>query len=143
MSTSSASDDQGRRDEIAVGLLRAALPGLIAAYRFGSSAAGTTRPDSDVDLAILCARRLDPVARFELQEQVAGALRTDVDLVDLRAASTVMASQIVTTGVLLYEGDAPARHVFEDFVYGRYARLNEERRGILDRIAQEGSVYGG
>ena len=54
-----------------------------------------------------------------------------------------MASQIITTGVLLYEGDASARHVFEDFVYGRYARLNEERRGILERIAREGSVYGG
>ena len=143
MSASSASDTQGRRDDIVVDLLRTALPGLIAAYRFGSSAAGASRPDSDLDIAFLGDRRLDPLVRFALQEQVASALRTDVDLVDLRSASTVMASQVVTTGVVLYEGDATARNVFEDFVYGRYARLNEERRGILERIAQEGTVYGG
>jgi predicted nucleotidyltransferase len=101
MSASSASDSQGRRDDIVVNLLRTALPGLIAAYRFGSSAAGASRPDSDLDFAFLGDRRLDPVVRFALQEQVASALRTDVDLVDLRSASTVMASQVVTTGILL------------------------------------------
>ncbi|MBA2353777.1 MAG: nucleotidyltransferase domain-containing protein [Acidobacteria bacterium] len=143
MSTQSADSTEARRDALAVGLLRAGIPGLVAAYRFGSSAAGTGRPGSDVDLAILTDHRLEPVARFKLQEQLASALHTDVDLVDLRAASTVMASQVVTTGILLYERDAPARHVFENFVYGRYARLNEERRGILERIAQEGTVYGG
>lgn len=143
MANPTAGSDDDRRDAVALGLLRAALPGLIAVYRFGSSATGASRPDSDVDLAVLADRKLDPVSRFALQEQLAGALLRDVDLVDLRSASTVMASQIVTTGVLLFGGDARARHVFEDFVFGRYARLNEERRAILDRIAREGTVYGG
>jgi hypothetical protein len=69
-------------------------------------------------------------------------VRRQVDLVDLRSATTVMASQIVTTGVLLYDGDPAARGRFEDYVYSAYARLNEERRGILQRIAAEGTVYG-
>jgi predicted nucleotidyltransferase len=30
----------------------------------------------------------------------------------------------------------------EDLTYGVYARLNEERRGILERVAAEGTVYG-
>lgn len=130
-------------DREVVSLLQAHVRDLQAVYRFGSSVANADRTDSDVDLAILAARPLGAVERFDLQELLAAALRRDVDLVELRAASTVMASQIITTGVLLYEADAPARHVFEDFTYGRYARLNEERRGILERIAREGSVYGG
>lgn len=131
------------RDRVAVDLLAAAIPGLVAVYRFGSSATGTSLPGSDLDLAILGGGPLDPVARFDLQEQLASALRTDVDLVDLRAASTVMASQVITNGVVLHETDVTARHLFESFVYGRYARLNEERRAILERIAREGTVYGG
>ena len=54
-----------------------------------------------------------------------------------------MASQVITTGVLLHESNVASRHLFESFVYGRYARLNEERRAILERIAQEGTAYGG
>jgi predicted nucleotidyltransferase len=138
------SADEGRPfDREVVSLLQTHVRDLQAVYRFGSSVANADRPDSDVDLAILAARPLAAVERFDIQERLAAALRRDVDLVDLRSASTVMASQIITTGMLLYEGDAPARHVFEDFIYGRYARLNEERRGILERIAREGSVYGG
>jgi hypothetical protein len=85
---------------------------------------------------------LDTDVRFDLQERVALALRRTVDLVDLRAASPVMAIQVIAKGVLLYDGDAGPRGHFEDFVYGAHARLNEERKGILDRIAAEGTVYG-
>jgi len=134
---------QASNDSAAVALLQAAVDDLVAVYRFGSTVSGHTRVDSDVDLAVLAGRPLQPVFRFELQEQLASALHRNVDLVDLRVASTVMASQIVTTGVLLHEVDAAARNIFEDYVYGRYARLNEERRGILERIASEGTVYGG
>lgn len=129
-------------DDLAVREIRSTLPAVVAVYRFGSSVDGSSRPDSDIDLAVLVADRLDPHARFELQERLAVALRRQVDLVDLRSATTVMASQIVTTGVLLYDGNPPARGWFEDYVYGAYARLNEERRAILERVASEGTVYG-
>lgn len=129
-------------DETAVAVLRNAHPALVAVYRFGSTATGTARTDSDIDLALLGERPLSPLERFDLQERIAAALRRQVDLVDLRSASTVMASQVVTTGVLLFDGQASERERFENFVYGRYARLNEERRGILERVAAEGTVYG-
>jgi hypothetical protein len=53
-----------------------------------------------------------------------------------------MAMQVIAAGRLLYETDAAARGRFEDYTFGAYARLNEERRGILDRVAAEGTVYG-
>ena len=87
-------------------------------------------------------RPLAPLVRFDLQERLADALRRSVDLVDLRSASTVMASQVVTTGVLIHDGAPASRGAFEDYIYSAYARLNEERRAILDRIASEGTVYG-
>jgi hypothetical protein len=65
-----------------------------------------------------------------------------VDLVDLRAASTVLAIQVVGGGLLLFDGDPAERGRFEDLCYSRYARLNEERREILDRVSREGTVHG-
>ncbi len=132
----------GGEDALIVDTIQAAVPALHAVYRFGSSATGTARPDSDIDLGLLADRPLDPRARFELQETLAIALRRSVDLVDLRSASTVMASQVVTTGIVIHDGAPHARGAFEDHVFSAYARLNEERRGILERIAAEGTVHG-
>lgn len=130
-------------DAKAVAEIRAALPEVVAIYRFGSSADGTAGRESDVDLAVLTTLPLDAAARFDLQERLAVALRRPVDLVDLRSVSPVMAIQVIARGVLLYDANAATRGAFEDRVFGAYARLNEERRGILDRIAVEGTVYGG
>lgn len=130
-------------DAAAVTEICAALPRVIAIYRFGSSVDGTSGPESDLDLAVLAEAPLDPVVRFDLQERLAVVLRQPIDLVDLRSASPVMAIQVVANGLLLYDDHSAIRGDFEDSVYGAYARLNEERRGILDRIAAEGTVYGG
>lgn len=53
-----------------------------------------------------------------------------------------MAIQVGARGQPLHEGDADARGRFEDLTFSSYARLHEERRGILDRVAAEGTVYG-
>ena len=120
-----------------------AVPGdLIAVYRFGSTVQATQHHESDTDVAVLMRQRLSPEARFDLQERIAARIGGDVDLVDLSVASPVMAIQVVAGGRLLYDGDSDARGLFEDRVFGAYARLNEERRGILERVAAEGTVYG-
>ena len=131
-----------QEDQVAVAEIRRAVPGLVAIYRFGSSVSGGRSPGSDVDLAVLATAPLDPLLRFDLQERLASALRQSVDLVDVRAASPVMAIQVIGKGRVLLDLDAPARGRFEDLTYGVYARLNEERRGILERVAAEGTVYG-
>jgi uncharacterized protein len=121
--------------------LRDALDGVVAVYLFGSAAAGSTHRTSDLDVAVLGARPLDAASRFDLQERVASRLGRDVDLVDLATATPVVAIQVVTAGCLLYESDRASREHFEDRTFGAYARLNEERRGILQRVADEGTVY--
>ena len=126
----------------AVALIRESSPGLIAVYVFGSTAAGDSRPGSDVDLAALCDAPMSPEDRWALQERVAAALGRDVDLVDLRGASTVMRMQVVSTGNVLFDGDPGARERFEDLVFSSYARLNEERAAILRDVAATGRVHG-
>jgi predicted nucleotidyltransferase len=122
--------------------LRRSVDGVIAVYRFGSTAKGAATAGSDVDVAVLTREPLPAARRFDAQEALAAAIGCDVDLVDLRGASPVMAIQVVAHGQLLYDGDSSARGGFEDRTFGAYARLNEERRAILDRVAAEGTVYG-
>lgn len=133
-----------QEDRVAVAAIQNSIPELVAMYRFGSSVGGGERSSgSDVDLAVLAAAPIDPLLRFDLQERLASAVGRSVDLVDLRVASPVMAIQVIGKGRLLLDNDAQARGRFEDLTYGVYARLNEERRGILERVAAEGTVYGG
>lgn len=119
-----------------------AVPNLIALYRFGSQAQGTARPGSDVDLGVLAQAPIPAMRVFELAQELALHLHRDVDLVDLRTASTVMRMQVISTGTCLNALNEPARREFEMYAYSDYARLNEERRDILKRITQSGVVYG-
>jgi predicted nucleotidyltransferase len=130
------------RQSAAVAALRKAIPSLAAVYQFGSSVTGVEHLESDVDLAFLATAPPSHVDRFDLQQELASVLKREVDLIDLRSASTVMAIQVISTGRLLYDADASVRGGFEDFTYSSYARLNEERREILTRVRVEGTVYG-
>jgi predicted nucleotidyltransferase len=135
--------DLDQQDRVIVDCLRDTVGDVVAVYRFGSTAHGTATRTSDTDVGLLARERLSAARRFDLQEQMAVRLGQDVDLVDLATASPVMAVQVVARGRLLYDGDSTARGLFEDRTLNAYARLNEERRGILERVASEGTVYGG
>lgn len=125
-------------DDAIVEVLVREFSAIAAVYRFGSTVDGSARPGSDIDLAFLVDHPVDAARRFSVQEMLAARLHRDVDLVDLAAASTVLRMQVVATGKPLATIDRTRRDVFAS-----YARLNEERRGIPDRIAGEGRVYGG
>jgi predicted nucleotidyltransferase len=122
--------------------IKKSVPSLIALYRFGSAERGAVRPDSDIDLAILSQEALPELRRFELAQDLAIQLHRDVDLVDLRSASTVMRMQILSTSTCLASQDERGRREFEMYVYSDYARLNEERREIIKGITKRGLVYG-
>ena len=138
----SATSNHDRENTEDVQLLRRMLGEVTAVYRFGSTAHGHAVRSSDVDIAVLPRSPLALAVRFDAQEQLAALLGRDVDLVDLRVASSVFAVQVVGRGDMIYDGDSVDRGAFEDRALGAYARLNEERRGILERVAAEGTVYG-
>ena len=71
-------------------ILRDALPNALGIYVFGSRAQDTANADSDLDLAVLIEGYADPLVLWDLANQIAEKLGFHVDLLDLRAASTVM-----------------------------------------------------
>ncbi|MDX8411654.1 MAG: MarR family EPS-associated transcriptional regulator [Mariprofundaceae bacterium] len=118
------------------------LPGVIAVYAFGSTVSGQMHQDSDLDLAVLANPPIDSEKIWRLAQDIAAMVGREVDLIDLRRASAVMRVQIIQGGKRLYCLDPLACADFEDFVFSDFARLNEERAGILEDIKRRGTVYG-
>lgn len=122
-------------------LLRSRVAGLVAVYLFGSAETGGAHAGSDLDVAVLASSRLDPMARWDLQGDLAKHAGRSVDLVDLRSASTVMQMEVVSTGRLLLSMDPAEVDRFEMYVYADYCRLNEERGAILDEVKRRGRIH--
>ncbi|MBB3867347.1 nucleotidyltransferase domain-containing protein [Parageobacillus toebii NBRC 107807] len=110
-------------------------------YLFGSEAQQQARQDSDIDLAFLSERTLSHYERFMIAGELAAILNCDVDLVDLKEAATVFQAQVVGKGKVLYCADDDKKAQFEMKVFKEYAKLNEERAEILERIRKRGAVY--
>jgi len=66
-----------------VATLRAAFPDALAMYAFGSRVQGQSRPDSDLDLAVLVAGYAQPLQLWEVSGQLADQVDCSVDLLDL------------------------------------------------------------
>lgn len=79
--------------------------GAIFAYLHGSRAAGTGKPDSDIDIAAYFEGQ--PPEAFEL------LLPPGVDLLVLNHAPLELAGRVAVNGKLLFEKDASARVAWE------------------------------
>lgn len=128
--------------QLIVSTIRQAIPEVSVIYLFGSFAKGEALEASDIDLAVLGSDSYDNVKLWNLAQKLSSLCGYDVDLVDLRQATTVMRIQIVAEGEHLFEDGSKESIMFEDFVFSDYARLNEERREILEDIGSRGNVYG-
>ena len=122
-------------------MVRARVPDLLAIYAFGSRVQGTAGPDSDLDLAVLVAGYADPLALFALAGDLADIAGCPVDLLDLRAASTVMQDQILRGGERWWALDGQAA-LFEAAMLSEKTALDAARASLLADIEKRGKVYG-
>lgn len=99
-------------------------------YIFGSYAKNSERDNSDIDIAILSEREIDEYKLFLLAQKLADKLKKEVDLVDIKKASTVFKVQIIQ-GKLIFNKDNYKKMNFELKTFREYAKLNEERKEIL------------
>lgn len=127
--------------EIIVKRVKDCLPNLLALYAFGSRIQGNAGADSDLDLAVLVTGYADPLLLFDLAGELADVTDCSVDLLDLRAASTVMQYQIITTGVRWWQKDSQAA-LFEAAILSDKTALDEARNALIEDIQHSGSVYG-
>ena len=114
----------------------------VLVYVFGSFARGELREDSDIDLAFLSDGEFTSYEIFMLAQEIAEIYNREVDLIDLKKASTVFKAQIVGTGDVIYCSDENIQTNFQIRAFKEYALLNEEREEILNSIKERGSVYG-
>jgi len=130
-----------RRTDQLTALIQNSLPNVLAVYYFGSYGTAFERKDSDVDLAVLSGIPIENYFRWEVEQNIANFLGRDVDLVDLEKASTVFRFQVITGGERVFCSDVETCERYENYFFSSFARLNEERRGILTDIIKRGNVY--
>jgi predicted nucleotidyltransferase len=113
------------------------------AYLFGSRAAGTSRPGSDADVAIMPGRELGLLERERLARELAEALGVpDVDLVLLDRVRLELRGRVVQQGRLIYSADEPARIDFHVRTLPEYLdflpTLRELQASYLAHVAAKG-----
>lgn len=133
--------DQAARDAV-VDLLRQRIPSLAAVWFFGSRASGDAGPESDLDVAFLADDPPGAVAIWDLSGELQDRVGVEVDLVDLRGATTVFQYQVVTKGERAWARDSGAA-LYESFILSERTALEEARRPLLEDIRREGRVHGG
>ena len=121
--------------------LKKNLPDLRAVYAFGSQVSNTATDQSDLDLAVLVPGYVSADFLWQLSSDISQLVNCAVDLLDFRAASTVMQSQILNTGKRLWAKDTSAS-LYECFVLNEKNALDEARAPLISIIEKEGHVYG-
>ena len=121
--------------------LREAVASLSAVYVFGSQVTGHATAESDLDVALLTDDDLSAEELWDLSSSLANLVKCDVDLLDLRGASTVMQYRIITTGTCVWAKDSQAA-LYESFILSQKTALDEARAGLLQDIQTTGTVYG-
>ena len=120
------------------------FPSLMAVYAFGSRVQQHglhAHAESDLDLAVMLEGYADPVLLFDVANELADICQCPVDLLDIRAASSVMQSQIWTQGQRWWAKDMRAS-LFEAAMLNEKLYLDAARQGLLNDIAQRGTIYG-
>jgi predicted nucleotidyltransferase len=124
-----------------VSAIRARFLNAMAIYAFGSQIQGAAGSQSDLDLAVLVAGYADPLLLWDVAGSLADGVGCTVDLLDLRAASTVMQYQVITTGQRLWSVGLPVG-LFETYVLSEKTALDEARAPLMADIQRSGKIHG-
>jgi predicted nucleotidyltransferase len=125
-------------------------PEAQAAYIFGSVITGRSRPDSDVDIAVLVSDRVMRGDAFRYRLDLMTSLmrilrRDDVDLILLNQAPALLAHRVLKKGKLIFERSASARVAFQVRTVNRYFDTLPMRNlylNYLKKHAREGKIFG-
>lgn len=123
--------------------------GVLLAYLYGSQATGTAGALSDVDIAVLFTRGIDPNERFHRLLQLMSDLalvfgRDDVNALDLDEGSPLLNNNVRVSGRLIYCADERERAAFalralQQFEDTELIR-REQNRYLREKITQ--GLYG-
>jgi len=114
------------------------------AYVFGSVAAGTARPSSNLDVAVLLIPTAGRSVLDRLTEKLERASGRTVDLVDLSLAPPLLAHEVIKQGKLIFSRDEAERVEFATRAVARYldtAHLRKVQHQYLrERVEARGAA---
>jgi len=131
---------QEKKYHILINRIKSSLPNVLAIYAFGSQITGHSNEHSDLDLAVLIDGQVETFDLWDLASQLVEIAGCDVDLLNMRLASTVMQYQILQTGRTLW-AKQPDAGIFESFILSEKLNLDVLRKELLEDIDQRGSIY--
>lgn len=116
--------------------LNKAIPDIQLIYIFGSQSEGNSTFQSDIDIAVLSQQPIDNVKRFDIAQNLAIQLDVDIDLVDLRNASTILSMEVASKGQKVF-GDVEAHEQFCMRTFSMYRVLKESTKEITQAFLTE------
>jgi len=125
-------------------------PEILAAYLFGSVAAGRAHRFSDADVALLLAEEVDSKRAWDIRLETMGEVETAFgrrgDVVIIDEVGLVFTFQILKNGRVLYEQDKGSRCRFEMRARSEYydyqPYLHYQQAEFRRRLKAEGLLYG-
>jgi hypothetical protein len=123
---------------------------IVAAYLFGSVAAGKAHKFSDVDVALLLAENIASKRAWDIRLEVMGdaetAFKRRADVIVINESGLVLGFQVLRTGQVIFERDKAARCRFEMILRSQYydyqPYLAYQQAEFLRRLKTEGLLYG-
>ena len=106
------------------------------AFLIGSFAAGTARPDSDVDVAVLFGRVPDYMDVLGLRDRLSALVEREADLVVLNDSGPVIRMQVLKTGIRL----RAEKGAYEEFfvrTVNEYDDLKQIRAPIEEAVLRK------
>jgi predicted nucleotidyltransferase len=110
--------------------------GVECLWVFGSEAAGRARLESDLDVAALFARQPSVIELAEARVEGAVLIDRSLDLIDLEAASPILAYQVLKHGRLVTDRNPSRRYRFTAGVPARREDVLHMRRPIEEHLAR-------
>lgn len=109
-------------------------PAILAAYLHGSTAKGTARPDSDVDIALLPnpGKHLPLRTRLEFAGELESVLGCPVDLGELSTRNLIYAKEVIANGTEIFTTNRFQSDLFMATALAMYAELQQQRKEVLN-----------
>ena len=107
---------------------------VIAVFLLGSTASGNSRPDSDIDLAVLTdgGKILDPVIRVNIANLLSYQFSKPVDLGQISSENLVFAREALLKGDPVFVRDAEKMNLIRANLLGMYIQYNIDRKEVVD-----------